>query len=129
LWFTALYCDADFGIVIWGSGQVKPGQKLPLDRAEITDDTVGLEGMIVLAMPVSVSKEQPNFDILVQEPLGKADPGTRGPGDAPRSPFGQLLAGAAFNTGMRAARKVVESTPAIRTATWTVLPAAKAAAP
>jgi hypothetical protein len=127
LWYAALYCDADFRIEVWGSGQVLPGKSPSLSKARVDATSFGPEGMIVFALPVSVTKEQPNFEFLQQQSLGKAEdalqPRVVG-GVLQTTSFGKLLAAAAFNSGTRSFPRASPTTPAVRSVNWTVLPAA-----
>ncbi len=118
LWVSALFCGGDFGIEVYYTGALKAGAKLNLPPGEANADSLGAEGMIVLALPQSVSKDAPRFDFLAQEPLGKPEAKARGADEAPRTPFGQVLAAAAFNRGTKGLAKQAPTNPSVQLRTW-----------
>lgn len=125
LWVSAFYLDANLGIQALFSGGVGRGRSVELNRGTmdtLNGTSVGREGVVLFAVPQSISRPRPMFDALLQEPL-RADV-SRAPlavaPPLPQSPFGRLLAGAALKGGpvARAFRPRVKSTPAILTQTW-----------
>lgn len=122
LWYTVLYCDADLMITVYAEGPIQAKQTVRLPRARVTPGTSGMEGMIAMAVPIAASKENRNFRFLEQEALGQAEDGTkaRSADSVPQTPFGRLMAGAAFNTGVRSAEANEPTTPAIRSRYWIV---------
>jgi hypothetical protein len=129
LWVTMLYLDANFGIQkleVSGAIQKRTGRAM---KATINEKSIGTEGLVVFAVPLSVSKSEPNFDFLKQEPLMKAD-GAKAK-EVPKTPFGQLLAAAAFGNGARGLEPDAPTNPAVLSMSWVTRPpqAAKPAKP
>jgi hypothetical protein len=87
----------------------------------VKGNSTGTEGMIVLAVPISVQKVEPDFHFLEQQPLCVPEPVQRGVSDAPDTPFGKLMAAAAFNARSRDMQRRVPTTPAILSYSWLLL--------
>jgi hypothetical protein len=124
LWITALYLDANFGIRVFkdlsGSVQRRTSR---VQKGAITKKGTGSEGLVVLAVPLSVSKTEPKFDFLEQEPLLEAAAGVHDRAGAPKTPFGQLMAAAAFGKGARGFEPDAPTNPAILSVSWVTRPA------
>ena len=123
LWVTVLYLSANLGIEHYWSGSLRQGSALKPFRTTMTvkDNSTGVEGMIVFALPLSVQKVEPDFHFLKQQPLRVPDVIKRGLADAPDTPFGMLMAAAAFNGGTREMEKRVPTTPAILSQSWLLI--------
>ena len=123
VWVTLLYLDANLGVKHVYSGQIEAGRDLRPFRFRMTSDgnSAGPEGMIAFASPAT-DKTAPDFSFLEQEPLLVESDRTKGIGDVPSTPFGQLLKTAAFNNGTRGMQPVVSTTPAIIVQTWLLVP-------
>lgn len=123
LWVTMLYLDANLGIKDYSPGQIQRGAALRPYVFRLTDEgnSIGQEGIIVFAIPASVQKDRPDFSFLEQEPLQVTDAVKRSTTQAPSTPFGRLLAAAAFNQGTRGAEPLVSTTPAIMSHSWVLV--------
>jgi hypothetical protein len=124
LWVTALYLDANLGIQKVFSRALEPeGGPIRFLQAKMStrDGSWGLEGMVVFAIPQPVHRVQPDFSFLEQPPLAVADARRGSPRAAPDSPFGRLLAAAAFNAGTRGHPPRVPTTPAVVSQSWVLL--------
>jgi hypothetical protein len=124
LWLTAIYLDANLGIQVLYSAGINRGQKLKLAQATTTTKggSVGLEGMVVFAIPQAALPVPPDFSMLEQEPLKVNERLIRGPRKGLDSPFERLLNQAAFHKGTRGVDLGVRSTPAILTQSWVLVP-------
>lgn len=121
-WLTLLYLDADYGIHQWVSTSVKSGQRLRPLRVKIDGSSLGSEGFVVLSVPVSASKNQPDYSFLEQEPLGVAD---RAVLQTPKrlTPFQQLMYSAKSHSEVRQRAAMLEepTTPQMQSWTWTTV--------
>jgi hypothetical protein len=124
LFVTLLYLDANFGIQTVFSDAIGKKEKAT-EKGTITKNAVGTEGLVVFAVPLSASgKMKPSFGFLEQEPLGRVETKKNGPGEAPKTPFGQLLAAAAFGgSTARGFERDVPTNPAILARSWVTRPA------
>lgn len=122
-WLTLLYLDADFGIHVWLSTSLKSGQKFRPLRVKIDGSSVGSEGFVVLSVPMTVSRNQPDYSFLEQSPLGTTDRAVNAP---PKQPtlFQQLLYSSTAASGIRQRAAVLEepTNPAVQSWTWTTVP-------
>ena len=125
LWVTLLYLDANLGIEQYWSGSLRQGTALRPFRTTMTvkGNSTGLEGMVVMALPLSVQKVEPDFRFLEQQPLLVPETVKRGVNQSPSTPFGKLMAAAAFNGGTRemGMESRVSSTLAILSQAWILL--------
>jgi len=105
---TLLYIDSGYGIqcVFPPSGteidnRIYPGESPLAFKAAINDETVGLEHLVMIAVPADGPKV--NFGVLEQPTL----PTTRGPSSAAglNSPLGQLLETAMYGRGTTRGRE------------------------
>jgi hypothetical protein len=123
LWVTLLFTDSSFSITP-KTTVVRAGDKL-VQQGPITGKLPGVEGIILLAVPLSVSRDQPNFSFLEQPALG-----VRGRGlpariedtDKAKTPFGQLMAGAGVGKGSRALELDAPTNPAVLSWSWVKVP-------
>jgi hypothetical protein len=130
-----LFLDANFGIDIWFTDAVRAQKALRPLRGTITEDSYGKEGFIVLAVPIKVHKNRPDFAFLEQPSLAREevksrDVRTRDAGAAAKTPFEQLLAAVAFGMpGTRSADRDVPTNPTTLLRSWITLPGGKGGAP
>lgn len=124
LWVTAFYLEANLGIEIVSGTSAGAGETITLRRGQmsINGDSIGQEGLVVFAIPMSVQKTPPDFAMLVQEPLNVAERSKGGDRGGPKSQFEGLLHKAAFNRGTRSFEAESSSTPAILTQAWRLVP-------
>lgn len=123
LWVTLLNLDARFGIQEIPIGSIKAGKSTRAERFEVTDDAFGIEGLVAFGVPIESSKDQPNFRFLEQQPLGKPQVIELLRSAAPKTPFGQLMANAAFGSQTRGPlRSQVAAEPQIVSAAWVTVP-------
>jgi hypothetical protein len=132
IWVTVLYLDANFGIDIWFSDAIKGMKALKPINFTVTADSHGKEGFVVLAVPVGVHKNRPDFSFLKQSPLNKeqVDRGvnSRDAGVKAKTPFERLMAAGAFGgPGTRAERDVPDN-PTTLLRSWVTLSANMGAA-
>jgi hypothetical protein len=122
LFVTLLYLDANFGIQTVFSEAIERKQAAT-EKGTITRDAVGAEGLVVFAVPLSAgNKTKPDFSFLKQAPLGRVDDKIKG--TPPRTPFGRLMAAAAFgDTTARGFERDVATNPAILARSWVTRPA------
>ena len=99
---TVLYIDAAFGIqAIYPQrdrevdNQLKPGETRVIGRFRVTDDPLGWESAVAIAVESSLTRQ--NFSMLAQDSLEmrRGDPATAG------SPLQQLLESAMFGSEAR----------------------------
>ncbi len=119
---SILYLDANLGISQYWAGSLSRGKALkPLrTRMSAKDDSTGVEGMLVFALPIKQGELDLSF--LEQQPLQVSDVVKRSADAAPRTPFGKLLAAAAFNQGTRGMERKAPTTPAILIQSWILVP-------
>jgi hypothetical protein len=126
LWVTILYLDANLGIHAgdYTPGVIRRGDSMRPLRASMSVEgaSTGYEGMVVLAIPMSIQKDEPDFAFLEQEPLGVVTKSVRDAPKAMTTPFQKLMTSAAFGGGTRDMQKHVSSTPAILSSSWILLP-------
>ena len=125
LWVTLLYLDANLKIEVFESNVIQRRKSWSPIQTTITvkGDSFGREGMVVFAIPTAVQREEPNFKFLEQEPLGVATRISCSAGDVPKTPFGKLLAAAAFGRTTRGDLiRQVPTTPAILSHSWILVP-------
>ena len=90
-WVTVLFLGADYHIELFAADSVKSENKLTPFQVEIDDSSLGNEGLIVLSLPMSEYRQQPDFKFLEQTGLGS---GSRALGANPAgldTPFGRLM--------------------------------------
>lgn len=100
VWVTVLFLDARYGIDVFLSESVGEGKSLKPIQIEITDETFGPEGLIVLVQNLKEFGQRQRFEFLAQKPLG-----TRGKSKGaanPQTPFEKLLAAAHGDKGQNA---------------------------
>jgi len=124
-WITLLFLGGDFSITVLTSGGLQEGEKFRPFRCEIDDTSVGIEGFVVLAVPMSRQKAQPDYGFLKQLAIGEAQAGTRAGFKVPQTPFGKLLAATVLGKGTRGAEPDAPDNPEIHTWSWVTVPAAK----
>lgn len=123
LWVSLFYLDSRFGIESWVSQSIRAGQSFRPIRAEVTDDSIGPEGVVVLTTPLRVRKQQPDYGYLEQGPLMGEESRTRSAPPEPETPFDRLLQAAAYGTGTRSAVRDVADNPEILSWSWITRPA------
>ncbi|MCC9608010.1 caspase family protein [Blastopirellula sp. JC732] len=117
---TFLFLDGNFGISKWFTASVEAGGSVRPFFADITDETSGVEGIVVLADRLADKKLMPEYDVLVQGPLGTGVR-ARGAFDQPDTNFAKLLQTAAGGKGLRAAIVHSPGTPEIIGKSWVTL--------
>lgn len=124
-WVTLLFLGGDFSITVLTSGGLQEGEKFRPFRCEIDDTSVGIEGFVVLAVPMSKQKAQPDYGFLKQLPIGETQAGTRAGFKVPQTPFGKLLAATVLGKGTRGAEPEAPDNPEIHTWSWVTVPKTK----
>lgn len=124
LWASAFYLDANLAIRTVFSGGVGKGKRVKFGQGtmSVEGNSVGLEGLVVIAIPQSIQRDAPNYRMLEQEPLKVADERMRGADDAPPGPFSNLLREAAFHSGTRGWEPRVSTNPAVLSQCWILVP-------
>lgn len=122
LWVTVLYLDANLGIRQFWAGSLGQGRALKPFRGtmSVKGNSIGMEGLVVFALPLK--QGEPDFQFLEQQPLQVEEAVKRNAVGAPDTPFGKLLAAAAFNQGTKDIERKVPSTPAVVMQSWILLP-------
>lgn len=121
---TLLFLDANFGISRWYTAGLRAGESLRPLRVRITAESAGTEGIVVMAQRLGDKAIAPDYDILVQEPLGVNNRGNQS-FPAATTAFGKLLQTAATGKGMKAAMLEADDTPEVIAKSWLTLPAAQ----
>jgi hypothetical protein len=133
LWVTVLFLDANFGIDVFFSDGVKAQAALKPMRGTISKNSYGKEGFVVLAVPMKVQKNRPDFAFLEQSPLEREEVKSRGirkrsAGEVAATPFERLMPAAAFGApGTRSIERDVPTNPATLVRSWVTLPTAAGA--
>lgn len=122
VWITLLMLDANFGIRARTLPQLlQAGQSYGPIKGKIENAGSGKEGIVVLAVPKSVSRARPSFEFLDQVGLGTERDIKRDVLLAPPTPFGQLMKTAAIGRGTRAFIEDVPTNPAVLSFSWITL--------
>lgn len=130
LWITVIFLDANGGIKLAAPTETIQARKAftrPI-RGTISGSSYGKEGFVVLAVPVTVHKNRPDFSFLEQSPLAKEEVRSRGERhrsgeDLAQTPFEHLLTAAAFGTGKtRSFEPDVVTNPVIVSLSWMTVP-------
>lgn len=90
-WVTVLFLGADYHIELFAAESVKSENKLTPFQVEIDDTSLGNEGLIVLSLPMSEYRQQPDFKFLEQEGLGSGSRAVRANPAGLETPFGRLM--------------------------------------
>jgi Caspase domain len=131
LWVTMIFAQADFSIDVVKAFSVGPQSDYPIQSFPITTTgpsqdlpSVGPEGLIVLAVPMENSPVAPDFQCLVQEPLGRAPAANKGSLHYPNTPFGKLLEYGTRARGLRRGQHAQDdpSNPIVAARTWVTSP-------
>lgn len=127
LWVTVLFLGADHSIEVFASEGVAAGKALSPFRIQINDSSHGNEGLVVLSLPMSEYRQQPDFQFLEQPGLGARH---RGGGDQPAAKepqtlFGKLVQSALRGKQTRGPAPGAPENPDFTCWTWTTLPAPK----
>ncbi len=125
LWVAAIFLDANFEIKLYFTSSLRAGRKRSPIRVRITDDSSGIEGMVVFAVPTSLCGE-PSYGFLEQEPLGVVDPTHRSASRLVRgaTPFEQLMRNATAEKGTRGGRLIqTPANPAVYSRSWVTVSA------
>jgi hypothetical protein len=124
VWMTLLYLDANFGVQQWASETVRAGQRLEPIVLQVDDDSLGAEGVIALAMPLTATGVVADYAFLTQSPLGIDTRQVRGTPGARATTFERLL----YSLGQpqlvrhRSLRHDDPTTPQVVSWTWVSLP-------
>jgi len=105
---------------------MKSGRDWTPIRVQITDEALGIEGMVVFTVPQSLCRDEPDYHFLEQKPLGTVDPGTRSAGTRQNStPFERLMGAATTEVGTRGGRILAAPTnPRVLSRSWVTVLAA-----
>ena len=124
---TVLYIDAAFGIQpIYPQrdrevdNQLKPGETRAIGRFRVTDDPLGWESAVAIAVESTATRQ--NFSMLAQDSVEtrRGDPATS------RSPLLQLLESALFGSEVQTrGQNVNPETFAVKLLTWRTEQAAR----
>jgi len=125
VWVVAVYLDAEMEITVYDVVPLEAGGKADLTRGVIEKKPgeFGQEGMVLFVIPQTTGSQKPNFKFLEQSALKE---GKRG--DIPslprggRTPFEELLGASVVGAGSRAPRPVTDTTPAVVSGSWVVVP-------
>ena len=123
LWVSAFFLDANFGIHLLRSGSVHTGCEWTPIRGTITDTSLGTEGVVVFAAPLSVNQSEPNLAFLQQSPLGISDSMKRFIRLTPATPFEQLMQSATTHYWTRGVHLTsAPSNPIVLSRSWITVP-------
>ncbi|HEX7377242.1 MAG TPA: caspase family protein [Pirellulales bacterium] len=125
---TLLYIDSQFAVqavfprprAVGVNNRLAAGESYSVPPVEVTDDTLGQEHLVVIAVPGE--GPQRDFRCLAEPNLASARVQTRGGANALESPLGKLLEYAAFNEGeaTRGMRRVELDESRLMLVSWTV---------
>lgn len=125
---TLLYIDSQFAVqavfprprAVGVNNRLAAGESYATPPVEVTDDTLGQEHLVVIAVPGE--GPQRDFRCLAEPNLAAARGQTRGGQSALESPLGKLLEYAAFNEGeaTRGVRRVELDESRLMLISWTV---------
>lgn len=121
-WITLLHLDPHFGIDVWLNESIDGKRKFkrPIN-ATLSGKSLGPEGIVLLAAPMAVQKQKPDYTSLEQTPLG--DHGQfRSMKGASLTPLGRLLAGASLDKGTRGSEGDSPEHTQIVMRSWLTLP-------
>jgi hypothetical protein len=120
LWVTVLLLESDFGITELTSTALRAGDAIKPIRGTIGKSSLGAEGLIVLAVPISnVAGPMPRFNFLAQPNLGtRTRSAPAAPDWKPSTPFERLLSAAALGTGSRSFQTDQTDQPRLRSWSW-----------
>ncbi|WP_437203438.1 caspase family protein [Planctomicrobium sp. SH664] len=121
-WVTLLFLGSDLSMTNFMSGSIKASSKSPPLSPTVDDSTVGLEGFVLLATPISTGKMEPQFDFLEQVGLKETEVATRGSKSVPTSPFGRLLDAARSEVKTRSLGTESVDQPNVIMRTWLTQP-------
>jgi hypothetical protein len=120
-WVVVLALSGDFSIqTLFADSVAKKGNRYR--DINITGDTLGPEGIVVLVWPQPGNQEGPNFDFLNQTALKEVTKAVDLP-KVPNTPFGKLMAASSFGGKTRKIEASSPDTPAILSWTWVTVPA------
>jgi hypothetical protein len=127
MWVTVLFLGADHSIEVFVSDGVAKEKALSPFRFQINDSSYGNEGLIVLSMPMSQYRQEPDFRFLEQTGLGlrKRGGGNRLAVPEPTTPFGMLVRNALRGAQTRGPVAKAPENPDFTSWTWTTLPSTK----
>lgn len=91
VWYTVFFMNAKYGIEFVKSGTIRArravGEKsasVVIERMQVNDDTVGIEGYIALGVPLRNNRAEPDFRFLAQPAVG--EPSSRSSAKLPVQP-------------------------------------------
>jgi Caspase domain len=123
VWVTVLFLDSKYGIDVFVSDSIKAGEALKPLEIEITDETFGPEGLVVLVQNLKSFSQRQHFELLSQKQLGQ---GSRSaPAAAPnfgKSPFAALLSTATGHGGAKGFPLGHPANPVVFTYSWITRP-------
>jgi hypothetical protein len=89
---TVLFLDANYGIDVFFSESIGEGKSLKPIEIDITDESYGAEGLVVLVQNLGEFGQRQRFEFLSQKQLGQRTRGETKGAPNPRTPFEKLLA-------------------------------------
>jgi hypothetical protein len=125
VWVTVLFLDSKYGIDVFVSESIKAGEALKPLEIEITDETFGPEGLVVLVQDLKSFSQRQHFELLAQKQLGQ---GSRSVATAApnfgKSPFAALLSTATGNGSAKGFALGHPANPIVFTHSWITRPRA-----
>ena len=121
VWVTVLLLDGQMGIDVLDAGSLQAGSRLRPIVFEITESSAGMEGVVVVALPVSKQAEPLRLAYLRQSPLGTGW-GARAAVPKPRTPFERLMAAVATGKAIRGREIGAPTDPVLFAWSWITLP-------
>ena len=123
VWVTVLFLDSKYGIDVFVSESIKAGEALKPLEIEITDETFGPEGLVVLVQDLKSFSQRQHFELLAQKQLGQ---GSRSVATAApnfgKSPFAALLSTATGNGSAKGFALGHPANPVVFTHSWITRP-------
>jgi hypothetical protein len=125
-WVCLLIADAAFGVQVWYSGSVRAKSELRPLTATVTADSVGPEGLILIALPFREQLQPADLGFLEQPKLGAQAATTRSVTRSVPNDFERLLGAVGGRRVTRDVRLRAMAKPSIQTWSWFTLPEEKA---
>lgn len=124
LWLTLIGLQADFSISVEKFAKRVPAwESTPTVRFTIGDAAFGPEGLVLLAVPMSIERDEPDFGCLEQGPLGSNSRGAAA--TPPRNDFDRFVRGLATAKGTRSFAPNDQATPVVLSWSWVTVAGAK----
>ncbi len=91
MWVTLFYLDANFAVHIWLAEAVKSRRSLEPIVVQVDDESLGAEGLLVLAAPIRQFGNMPDYGFLEQSGLGMEQRSVDKRYAPPATPFQRLM--------------------------------------